>query len=230
MTGSKFRVQSSQFKEPETRDSQHPTSNIQHPSSNSESELGTRNSELGTPSCFPFSPFSLFPILILFVLSTLYASPVPQPPSAEPDVQNPVRDVSEMMKQAGELLGKLETGTPTQDEQKKILEELDRLIDLAQQSQSSSKQRQQQQNQSESQPQPQPQNSESRGNSPAQAERNIPRAVGPAAGSEPPDLREIWGKLPDTKRDEVLQLLNEKLPMQYKELIKQYFKALSEKK
>ncbi len=156
----------------------------------------------------------------------------PEEKTGGPDVDNPIRKISEMMKKAGDLLAKLETGDPTQDEQKKILKELDRLIELAQKSSSSSKNQQQREQQNEDErTQPQPKNSgASTGTSPMQNERNVPRSVKPGVGTDPPDLREIWGKLPDVRRDEILQLLNEDLPQQYKELVKLYLKALSERK
>ena len=66
--------------------------------------------------------------------------------------------------------------------------------------------------------------------SPAASERDFIRQVSPGVGAGAPDLREMWGKLPDAQRDEVLQLLREKLPLKYKQLLIWYFKALSEKK
>ncbi len=161
------------------------------------------------------------------------AEPVPagDEKTAELDVNNPVRKISEMMKKAASLLEKFETGSPTQEEQKKILEELDRLIEMAQQSSSSSSQ-QQQQEQKPGDPRnsSEPRNTGGSASSPVTDERDILRQVSPGVGAGAPDLREMWGKLPDAQRDEVLQLLREKLPLKYKQLLIWYFKALSEKK
>ena len=146
------------------------------------------------------------------------------------DVKNPIRKVSGMMKKAGKLLDDMKTGEPTQEEQKKILKELDRLIQLAQQSQSSSSQTHPKKQGDPNNSDKQPQNTGGSGSSPMSDERDVYRAVRPRLGTGAPDLREMWGKLQDMPRDEILQLLNEKLPMKYKQLLYLYFKALSEKK
>jgi hypothetical protein len=148
----------------------------------------------------------------------------------KPDVRNPVRKISSSMKRAGELLEKLETGDPTQEEQKKILKELDRLIEMAQKSGSSGSNSPRDRNRNRSKPRnTTPNNSGGRGSSPMRDERDVYRAVRPNLGSGAPDLRELWGKLPPKQRDEVLQLLREELPLRYKRLIKLYYKAMSEK-
>ena len=152
-------------------------------------------------------------------------------PKAEVDFKNPVRKISAMMKKAGKLLDQLETGDPTQDEQKKILEELDKLIEMAEKSSSSSSQQQQQRDRNKTKnAKQQPQNSGGRGSTPMGSERDVFRAVRPRLGAGAPDARQMWGKLPEATRDEILQLLNEKLPLKYQQLLKLYFKALSEKK
>ena len=85
-------------------------------------------------------------------------------PKAEVDFKNPVRKISAMMKKAGKLLDQLETGDPTQDEQKKILEELDKLIEMAEKSSSSSSQQQQQRDRNKTKnAKQQPQNSGGKG-------------------------------------------------------------------
>ena len=163
------------------------------------------------------------------------AEPAEPKPQSKPKQQfdNPVRKISGMMKKAGELLDKLETGKPTQEEQKKILADLDRLIEMAQKTSSSSSQQQRPRpGQQGQQPQRQPGNKggASQGSSPAPDEKDILRPVKTRLGRGPADLREVWGKLPDVRRGEVMQLLNEKLPVKYKQLLILYFKALSEKK
>jgi len=160
------------------------------------------------------------------------AEPKPEP-KAKQQFDNPVRKISGMMKKAGELLDKLETGKPTQEEQKKILAQLDRLIAMAQKACSSSPQQQRPRTGEQGrQPQQQPGNTggASQGSSPAPDEKDILRPVKTHLGRGAADLREVWGKLPDVRRDEVMQLLNEKLPVKYKQLLILYFKALSEKK
>lgn len=156
------------------------------------------------------------------------------PPTTKRQFDNPVREVSALMKKASELLGTLDTGAPTQEEQKKILAELDRLIKMSQKSSSSSSSQQQQQQQKPSQPknsQQKPGNTKAgQGSSPAPDETDVLGSVRTRLGAGAPDLRAIWGKLPDAPRDDVMQLLREKLPMKYKQLLYLYFKALSEKK
>jgi len=161
------------------------------------------------------------------------AAAVPDPETRpRADAENPVRGVSQMMKRAAGLLEKLQTGESTQEEQKKILEELDRLIAMAQKACSSSSSRQQQQQQQQTDPKdvrdPQNAGGASGGNRPMDDERDVLRSVSPDLGEGAPDLREIWGRLPDAQRDEILQLLSEPLPLKYKDLIIRYLKAISE--
>jgi hypothetical protein len=146
------------------------------------------------------------------------------------DVNNPIRKISGMMEKAGKLLDRLETGKPTQEEQKKILGELDRLIELAQKasSSSSSSQRRQQNQSGEPKNSAQPDNSARDGASPMPDSRDVYRVFRPRLGEGAPDLREMWGKLPGAERDEILQLLKEKLPLKYKQLLYLYYRALSE--
>ncbi len=146
------------------------------------------------------------------------------------EVRNPVRKVSGMMEKAGKLLHKLDTGDDTQEQQKKILEELDKLIRMAQNSSSSSSQSRQRKGSSSGSKQ-RPRNSgASTGSSPMPDERDVLRSVRKRPGEGAPDLREIWGKLPEAPREDIMQLLSEKLPMKYRQLLYLYFKALSEKK
>ena len=161
------------------------------------------------------------------------------PVGVDQKADNPLRELSVMMKRAGELLDTLDTGAPTQAEQRKILGELDRLIKMAQKSSSSSSSQQQQQQQQNKQKQSQPKNSQQQkpgnskagqGNTPAPDESDVLGSVKTRLGDGAPDLRAIWGKLPDAPRDDVQQLLSEKLPMKYKQLLYLYFKALSENK
>ncbi len=184
-------------------------------------------------------PFSSLRILIIvIVLSAACAAnaaePVePEAPAPKPENQfdNPVRKISDLMTKAGKLLETLETGEPTQEEQKKILAELDRLIEMAEKSSSSSSSRQQQQQQQQQQMPQQPKNAGAGGGSrPAQDETDNLRPTTGRPGSGAPDLREIWGTLPQKTRDDVDQLLQEKIPAKYKKLIDRYFRALSEEK
>ena len=191
-------------------------------------------------------------VLLCLVVSARAAEPADPPaeppveagaavakPDAKEKPENPVLKLSAMMKNAGKLLDTVGTGEPTQKEQKKILAELDRLIEMAQKSSSSSSS-QQQQKQQQKQKQGQPKNSQQKpgnaktgqgkGTSPAPNETDVLGSVKTRLGEGAPDLRAIWGKLPDAPRDDVMQLLREKLPMKYKQLLYLYFKALSEKK
>jgi uncharacterized membrane-anchored protein YhcB (DUF1043 family) len=178
------------------------------------------------------------PILMILALTVALAAPcsAKAPPDKETDenkaeVENPVRKISEMMTQAAKLLEKIDTGKATQEEQKKILEQLDRLIEMAQQSSSSSSS-QQAPKPSEQQDEPkpgQPQNSSESGSSGMQDEQDVRRSVTPRLGRDEPDVKEMWGKFQDAPREEVQQLFNEKLPLKYRQLLYLYLKALSEK-
>jgi cell division protein FtsN len=147
--------------------------------------------------------------------------------------KNPVRKVSAMMKKVSDLMKQLKTGDLTQEEQKKVLKELDRLIALAQQHQQQQPQQQnpqqQQQKQKNRKPQQQPQNSQQQKSSqPMRDERDVLGRVRQGLGPDAPDLGEMWGRLPDQQRDEIMQLLSEKLPLKYKQLLYLYYKSLSE--
>lgn len=151
------------------------------------------------------------------------------------ETDNPICKVSDMMKRAGKLLDSLETGEPTQEEQKNILAELDVLIKMAEKSsQQQQQQQQQQQNPGEASQQQQQKNPGSSGKatgaSPAPDETDITRTVTQQLGESAPDLRELWGKLPEAQRDDFMQLLSEPLPLEYKLLIILYSKALSEER
>ncbi len=167
---------------------------------------------------------------------TLFASiPAPQPrpekKEPEPALDNPIRKVSDMMKEAAQLLEKLKTDTPTQEQQKKILSELDVLIEMAQQQSSSSPSPGQQKKAGAEQEKQPPSPKPTPGTSPAPSESDILRPVGVHPSGTEPNLVNLWGKLPDAPRDDIMQLLNnEELPMKYRRLLYFYLKALSEKK
>jgi len=157
------------------------------------------------------------------------------PDTAEaPAEKTALDDVVLLMKKAAKLLDTLETGTPTQEEQKKILAQIDVLIEQAKKQQPPSGGGSQQKPESKpDQPQPkQPENSTSsaKGSKPVQDERDISRNVNVAPGEGAPDLKEMWGKLPEAQRDEVMQLLTEPIPQKYKTLLKLYWEAIAEKK
>ena len=187
----------------------------------------------------------------VFLASAAYAIDPPDKDKPKKDerkleVDNPVRKVSGMMKGSADSLGKVEAPaavgtepkkTPVEkidgvkEEQKKILEELDKLIKMAQKSQSSSSsQKKQQKKKDQSEKSQQPRNSGSAGSSPMSDERDVFRTVKQGRGRGAPDVKEMWGKLPDASREEIQQLPLEKLPMKYQKLLYRYFKALSEQK
>jgi len=150
------------------------------------------------------------------------------------ETDNPICKLSDMMKRAGELLDSLETGEPTQEEQKKVLAELDILIKMAEESSQKQQQQQQQQPNPGEAGQRQQKSPGSSGTatgaSPMPDESDVTRTVTQQLGEGAPDLRELWGKLPEAQRDDFMQLLSEPLPLEYKMLIILYSKALSEKK
>jgi hypothetical protein len=175
-------------------------------------------------------------LAIALVLALVAPCPAADPPADKKakdkvDVENPIRKISEMMVKAAKLLEKLDTGKPTQEEQKKILTELDLLIQMAQQSSSKSSPKPRDRQKQPKDPKAgQPKNSSSSSSSATKDERDVRRPVTPRLGKGAPDVKEMWGKLRDAPREEIQQLFNEKLPMKYRQLLYLYLKALSEKK
>ena len=148
------------------------------------------------------------------------------------------------------------TGNETQDLQRRVLKDLDAMIDMARQ-QAEQQQQQQQQNQQRQQNQQQQrgqQNSQD-GQQPQQqpggqrqgsgadqaGQRSSSNQLdstaaieqGTAAAAELAQrrvvIRQIWGHLPARLREQVLNQSDEKFLPQYEDLIREYFRALAEK-
>lgn len=132
-------------------------------------------------------------------------------------------------------------GNVTQEIQKRILEDLDRLIDQARKNQQSGSQQTSSQKPSEShQKQSQQVQAQNQGqNQPAQANPPPPSSDGAtqthsaAAGSKPRDLKQItetaseWGHITPRLRDAVIESKSETLVESYRRLIEDYYEGLS---
>jgi hypothetical protein len=152
--------------------------------------------------------------------------------------------VTRNMQTSEDRLGKRDPGDATQQVQRDIVQDLDKLIELnkqrqqqqqQQQSSSSSSQQQRQQarmrrnqrNQQVNQrPQPQPQ--------PQEQQANNSQMGGGRSGKDDKssiaDLyKDIWGHLPETMRLEMDQYARERFMPRYSELLKQYYTTIAEK-
>lgn len=179
----------------------------------------------------------------------------PQPPApkigdADPDVPDePDADPREIlgrasrnMRDAEDRLGKRDPGTATQQKQRDVVADLDKLIQQAQQQQqqqssssNSSQQqrmrRQQQDQRNARQQQEQQRQQQQSQDQAAQNNANQPGAGGRSNGtSKIADLyKDIWGHLPETMRQEMDAYSREQFMAKYNDLLKQYYSTLAEK-
>lgn len=149
--------------------------------------------------------------------------------------ENPMLDIAQKMQQVQGLVGKAETGQPTQQLQAGILTRLDELLKAARSQkqqckggQSSSKGAAPRQASAQSQPKP-----DSKG------KPNEPKTTKAQPGGKPgvyrPDMAEmndvlkrVWGELPEREREQMLELPVEEFLPKYELLIESYFKRLAE--
>jgi hypothetical protein len=160
-------------------------------------------------------------------------------PNAKPDpdaVKRRLKDMVTRMDDAATLLAKKkDPGEVTQETQRRIISDLDVMIELArQQQQSSSSSSSSQQQQPGQQRQPQQNNgqsgSNSGGGSQAATGDNLPRG-----GYADPTTTDIhnrdpanWGGLPPRDRDQISHGANEEYLSAYKDMIDRYYQALAE--
>ena len=131
-------------------------------------------------------------------------------------------------------LRKLDTGQETQRREGAVIEGIDKLIEIARQQQQQQQQQQQKQQQKDKKQQKQqskPKNTQSQ----AKSRRPMPKEQAVRAGTTEGKLRPDvgaagmeWGNLPPKAREEFLQILKENFPENYKQLVRHYFKNLSE--
>lgn len=154
--------------------------------------------------------------------------------------ENPLVKVGRQMRQVEEWIAGGRSGTETQELQKRIALELDKLLKQAQQ-------QQQQQSQSKSKNQDQQKDSKRRQVKQPQSrkEQQAKKSQNPAQQSTErlgpdkllnPDklavsdlIKRVWGQLPEKEREQMSQHSAELFLPQYEQLITEYFKTLVEK-
>lgn len=148
---------------------------------------------------------------------------------------DPLARIGKQMRQAGGLIGQTKSDGQTQELQKRIVTDLDKLIREArkqqqQQSSSSSKQQMSRRDQvKQSQPgttQRKP-NDEPAKDSSQQLGKNDVRKPDMAQMSNL--IKDIWGQLPERQREQMMQNSIDQFLPKYELLIEEYFKALVER-
>jgi len=144
-----------------------------------------------------------------------------------------------LMCEAGERIARNDSAKGTQDVQKKIIDNLDELIKQAKKSckQCSSGQSSQQQ---ASRPRrtpgqkPQPKGGNKQGKRPAKTSNQRPQSAGQAEKVDMVQMRavikKLWGELPPSQREQMLQLPIEEFLPKYQRMIEDYYRRLSEEK
>ena len=150
-----------------------------------------------------------------------------------PDPNEKFQKVIGRMDESEKLLKAKETGDVTQETQRRIVMDLDVLIEIAkkmqqQSSSSSSSQKPGQQRQESKANQP---GKQSQGGTTAAQQSVLPSGTAGAAQSNGTDIHEKskeWGGLPDRDRDLISHGANEQYLPAYKEQIEKYYEALAE--
>lgn len=135
----------------------------------------------------------------------------------EPLTEDSLDEVARLMQDVHRRLDLGRAGTRVRDEEQKIVDKLDKLIEQIEEQMQQQKQQQQQQS-----------------GSPSPAQIKPMDASQIAGGSGPGDVdnrdngdRAGWGNLPPAQRQESLQRLTEELPSHYREVIEGYFRQLA---
>jgi len=161
--------------------------------------------------------------------------------------ENPLDNAIKGMRTAEERIGNQDLGSETQDIQRKIVTDLQKLIDLAKQRQQQQSQRRQQGNRNQNNRQPNASQQQDPGDqqqqnqtSPSEQNRKKPEDSGAGARADETNsaerlrqrqmVEEVWGHLPPALRERMLNVFGEKYLPSYDELIRRYFKSLAEDK
>lgn len=158
--------------------------------------------------------------------------------SEEKGSDNPLTRLSRQIREAEQRLRKADSGEQTQEMQRKIVEDLDKLI-----AQIERQQQQKSQSQSQSKKPNAPQQGKQQqvkqpkpGNQPGQ-ESDKPAADSgdqltdkknekPTTGKLQDMLEKVWGELPERQRQDVMQASFDDFPAKYQYVIEEYFKTL----
>jgi len=159
-----------------------------------------------------------------------------KPTQSESD--DPFVRITEQIRDAEARLRRIDSGDETQQLQKKIVDDLEKLIaQIEQQQQQQQQSKSQQQKSSDSKPQP-AQSQPKPGQQPGGQERESSQATDSQEGSRSstarkPDagnlkslLEKAWGTLPERERQAVMQTSVDDFPAKYQAVIEEYFKTL----
>lgn len=148
-------------------------------------------------------------------------------------------EVVDLMNNSHSRLNQGDSGDVVQGRQKRIVELLDQMIEEAEQQEKMS-QCNNPKGGSGGSPQPQepkesqgsrPQQSQRQPESPAQ-ESMLPggtQSIGPLREVRKANPAEVWGAMPPTERERVLQALRDSFPSRYHQLVEQYYEELAKK-
>jgi hypothetical protein len=152
--------------------------------------------------------------------------------------QDPLGQIGAKMRRAGRLIVGREAGDSTQELQREIVSDIDKLLDDArrrlQRATGSSSRRQLAQRAAAAQPQPQPANAAAQGQdakrpaADSDARLNNGGAARPDFAPTRDLVQEVWGHLPQRDRQQVINSAIESFIPKYEPLIREYFKRLSE--
>jgi hypothetical protein len=157
-------------------------------------------------------------------------------PATRPASDDPFLRLTEQIRDAEARLRQADSGDETQELQRKIVDDLEKLIaqiEKQQQQQSSSSQ----QSQGASQPKPgspqqQPGQQPGQGNSESSQSRDSQEGTRNSTARKPDPgnlrsmLEKVWGTLPERERQAVMQTSVDDFPAKYQFVIEEYFKAL----
>jgi hypothetical protein len=159
--------------------------------------------------------------------------------AAEKEDDNPLQQVARQMREAQQRIARSDSGPDTQQLQRQIVADLDRLIQRARQSagQCSSDASQSQSSSRSASPGPSrdkpgqpggqpPTSKPPTGTSPRSTNAQGPRKADPARTQAL--MKRLWGSLPERQRERMLQSPPEEFPPDYELLIEDYFRRLSE--
>ena len=156
--------------------------------------------------------------------------------AAQSEEDNPLLDISRRMKAVQRLVAKTESGTQTQEMQAGIVATLEKMIvqtkkkcgqckpsDKPPQKPSSSKP-----SPKSGKPKPKPGNPDAKPSRDSKATPGRATAGRPDMGQIQSLVKKIWGELPDTTRQQMLEPLVEEFLPKYEVLIEEYFRRLAE--
>lgn len=158
--------------------------------------------------------------------------------AATPEEENPLLEIARQMRLVEELIAQSESGQQTQGVQKEIVASLDELIKQArsQCQKSSASQCSPKTSPRRQVTQPKPKPGEGRGKPTQKPATNPITKPGQAEPSgltldQVRDLiKAVWGELPESKREQILQWAGDEFLPKYEPLIELYFKRLAEQR